>query len=190
MKIVLFRGYSGSGKTWALASIARAIVKANRGKVGSIKGIHERNFTIDSKRKDSWRHAAAGASIIAVIAPNEVDVVKRGSTHDSVLAEILSEFRKSGVDYLLVEGLHKKFENLNQVREVICARNESEAESLVSLRAGKVLFITGKFAQRSTGGEINHIPVLSLPRDCAVALDMIDGKSRNHPSPKALTKKH
>ena len=175
MKIVLFRGYRGSGKTWALTCVTRALVEAKCGKVGTIKGIHERSFTIDSKGKDTWLHSSAGASIVAAFAPNEVDIIKRGNTTSSSLTELLGIFEKSKIDFLLVEGLHRKFEDWNQTEVVICARTEQEARRLVRKNRGNILFVTGKFAKHYGEGRIGHSPVLSLPRDVDSALDLISG---------------
>lgn len=174
MKIILFLGFSGSGKTTALTCLARAIVKNRLGKVGSIKRVHEDDFTIDSKGKDTWQHAESGSSVVLVFAKKEMDIIRRRDTRSVRLAEILSIFRRSKVDYLLVEGLHKKFENLRGVERIICAKSESQASELMKMHGGKILFCTGKFTTKSQRREIEGVPVLSLPREARKALRLIN----------------
>lgn len=174
MKIVLFLGYSESGKTFALTSISRAL-KAKGKKIGTIKRIHDRNFSIDAKGKDTWLHAASGASIVVGFAPKEISIIrKERDTSEVSLKEILGIFQQSKVDYLLVEGLHKKFEKVRGVKRIICARSKTEALSLAKIHTGKILFTTGKFAKGSLRREIGSIPILSFPRDNAKALRLID----------------
>ena len=174
MKIVLFHGFSGGGKTTALTSISRAIVKARLGKIGTIKRIHDRDFSIDSKGKDTWLHASSGSSVVVAVAPKEIDIIRKEEDTSTVtLQEILWIFRRSKVDYLLVEGLHQKFEKDKQVERIICAKNEAQAKDLIKIHDGNILFVTGKFANKSHGKEIDGIPVLSLPRDNAKALRLI-----------------
>ena len=172
--MVLFLGFSGSGKTTALTNISRAIAKARWGKIGTIKRIHDKDFSIDSKGKDTWLHAASGASIVVAVAPKEIDIIKKEEDTSTIsLQEVLGIFRRSKVDYLLVEGLHQKFEKVRGIKRIICARSEAQAKDLMKLHPRNILFITGKFANKSRGKEINGVPVLYLPRDNAEALRLI-----------------
>ena len=174
MKIVLFLGFSGSGKTTALSSISRALVKGHRGKVGSIKRIHEENFSIDSKGKDTWQHAASGSSVVVAFARKEIDIISKKDTRSVTLKEILEIFRRSKVDYLLVEGLHKKFENVRGVKRIVCARSQSEAADLIKIHSGKILFVTGKFAKKIHDRKIGSVPILCLPQDNDEALRLVE----------------
>ncbi|MDG6907589.1 MAG: molybdopterin-guanine dinucleotide biosynthesis protein MobB [Nitrososphaerota archaeon] len=173
MRIVLFLGFSGSGKTTALTCISRAIVKGHLGKVGSIKRVHETNFSIDSKGKDSWMHATSGSSVVMVFAKKELDVIKRESTRSVSQKEILEVFKRSKVDYLLVEGLHKKFEHARGIKRVICARDRSQAADLIKLHRNKIEFITGKLGNSSNLQSFEGIPILKLPRDVRKAVQLI-----------------
>lgn len=182
MKTVLFLGYSGSGKTWALTHIAQTLVRTRRAKIGTIKGIHDSGFTIDSRGKDTWLHASAGASIIAAIAPREVDIIRRGRSTEASLKEVIRVFKRAGVDYLLVEGLHRRFENSTGVKIVICARSEPEARRLAEAHRQRALFITGRFVGSANAERILGIPLISLPRDLANAIDLMERRGTPLPS--------
>jgi molybdopterin-guanine dinucleotide biosynthesis protein MobB len=176
LKIILFLGFSGGGKTTALTTLARGIARGNFGKIGTIKRIHERNFSIDESRgKDTWLHARAGASVILAFAPREMDIIrKERDTSKISTKEIIEVFKKTKVDYLLVEGLHKKFESVPKVKQIICARSEKQVLDLLDLHGGNIIFITGKFTSRFTSAMIKGVPVLSLPRDINKALELIN----------------
>jgi molybdopterin-guanine dinucleotide biosynthesis protein MobB len=171
---VLFLGFSGGGKTTALTTIARAMVKGRWGKIGSIKRIHDKDFSIDYEGKDTWLHASSGSSIVVAVAPREIDIIRKEEDTSKIdLQEILGIFRRSRVDYLLVEGLHKKFENVKGVKRIICAKSERQARDLLKINPGSILFITGRFANKLKGSEISGVPVLRLPRDGSKALRLI-----------------
>jgi molybdopterin-guanine dinucleotide biosynthesis adapter protein len=175
MNIILFLGFSGSGKTTALTSISSAIRKHHLGKVGSIKRVHEKEFSIDSKGKDTWLHANSGSSVVLVFAKKELDIIKKKDTRSVKLDEILEIFRGSKVDYLLVEGLHKKFERMKGVKRIVCAKSKLQAIELMKIHRGQILFCTGRFTCRSKTKEINGIPVLRFPRDIGMAIRLING---------------
>jgi hypothetical protein len=62
-----------SGKTTAVEALVSEFTKRGL-KVGTVKQIHEQNFSIDKKGKDTWRHSRAGAEIVVAASPNQVVV--------------------------------------------------------------------------------------------------------------------
>jgi len=81
--VVGLTGFSGSGKT-----------------MGVIKHTHHR-LDFDRQGKDSWRHARAGADVVALAAPGGVFLVRKFDSDpepDEVLAMI------DGVDLMVIEG--------------------------------------------------------------------------------------
>ena len=91
-----------SGKTTAVEALVREFKK--RGiKVGTIKQIHEGNFTIDKKGKDSWRHAEAGAEIVVAASPSEVAAIKRIEGKNR-FKEALALLKGQELDLVIVEG--------------------------------------------------------------------------------------
>ena len=130
MKVVLFLGYSNSGKTTALTSVAKEIVKHHLGKVGTLKHIHhDPDFTIDTKGKDTWLHAASGASVVVSLAPRELAIIRKEPEVENLsLDSILSIFRRERVDYVLVEGLYPKiFEEKRRLQNTVCNIRETGA---------------------------------------------------------------
>lgn len=91
-----------SGKTTTIESLVHELT-ARGYKVGTIKQIHETNFSIDAKGKDTWRHAEAGASIAVVAAPHEVCAIKRVKSRER-FAEAMRFLEGEDLDLVLVEG--------------------------------------------------------------------------------------
>ncbi|MGQ9788033.1 MAG: molybdopterin-guanine dinucleotide biosynthesis protein B [Candidatus Hadarchaeaceae archaeon] len=120
-KAILVTGFHGAGKTKLVISIIEELVKRGY-RVGTVKHIPEKNFTIDQMGKDTWMHAKAGAELVISLAPNEAAWIEKRSTE---LSDILS--RLSGVNFVIVEG----FKSFSGLAKVVVARDRLEAERLV-----------------------------------------------------------
>ena len=183
-RIVIFLGYSGSGKTFALTAVARELTKRKAGRIGTFKHVHDPEFTIDTRGKDTWRHAASGASLIVALAQRELAMIRRGGEIERTVGvdEILDIFRREGIDFVLVEGLYRRFLQESSRRDrrmlaVLCARTREEVDELLEMHKGsaRVICITGRGAGRSmlAGASYKGIPVLVLPRGASKMVDLI-----------------
>ncbi len=171
MKTVLVLGYSGAGKTTAIASITKALTKRGK-KVGTLKGIHEANFTIDTKGKDTWRHARSGAAVVVALSPEELTVIRRGNMRRTTFDEIIPIFEDAKVDYLLVEGMYDKLREREGIVRILCARSKEDAADLLDRHPAPVCVLAGP-GKDGLHGEFGGIPVLSLPRDTRRLLSLI-----------------
>ncbi|MFQ5887918.1 MAG: molybdopterin-guanine dinucleotide biosynthesis protein B, partial [Candidatus Hydrothermarchaeales archaeon] len=91
-----------SGKTTTVECLVRELT--SRGyKVGTIKHIHEEDFTIDTEGKDTWRHTKAGAKIVVSAAPKEVCAIKKLYGRDR-FKEAVHMLEGESLDYIIVEG--------------------------------------------------------------------------------------
>ena len=170
MKVILFLGYSRSGKTRTVVHLAKALTKAGV-MVGTIKSVHEPNFTIDTKGKDSWLHANAGASMVEVVAPKELTLIRKQNTKRISPEYFLRPFTEAGVDYVLVEGLYERFTRRRGILKMICASSEQEASELLKEHGGAMCII-GRTAQKPVR-ELGGVPVFKLPRDTKKILGLL-----------------
>ncbi len=92
----------GSGKTTTVESMVMELTRRGK-RVGTIKQIHEDNFTLDTEEKDTWKHANAGARIVVTAAPHEVAAMKRIETEDR-FDEAVNLLSGEELDYVIVEG--------------------------------------------------------------------------------------
>jgi molybdopterin-guanine dinucleotide biosynthesis protein MobB len=172
MKTILFIGYSSSGKTTTLTTVARAL-RRRREKFATIKHIHHKDFTIDTPGKDTSLHAAAGASIIGVLAPRELTVIWKRDTTKMKLDFIIGMLRREKVGYILVEGLHRKLSSRRGVITVLCAASETDARSFLNSTQRKPVCIVGKFAKGRSGKSFYGVPLLELPKDISRFMSLV-----------------
>ncbi|HYB67123.1 MAG TPA: molybdopterin-guanine dinucleotide biosynthesis protein B, partial [Candidatus Acidoferrales bacterium] len=95
-------GTSGSGKTTTIEYLTSHLTELGL-HVGVIKHIHEGGLSLDTRGKDTWRHARAGAEIVAAVAPKELMVFKKTSDENR-LAEVIKSLRTAPIDVLFLEG--------------------------------------------------------------------------------------
>ncbi len=69
--IVAVVGNSNSGKTTAVEVLIKGLTEKGY-KIGSAKHIPDPEFTIDTKGKDTWKHARAGANTVLSVGQNEL----------------------------------------------------------------------------------------------------------------------
>lgn len=172
MKVVQFLGYSGGGKTRAISYTARALRRRGY-RVGTLKHIHRGGFTLDAKGKDTWSHARSGASIVAALAPGELALFMKTGDGRMNLDELLGVFRKSGIDYLLVEGLSAGFRGRRRPLQVVCARSPDDAARLFRVH-GDPLCVVGEFERH----RLDAVPVVRLPRDTQELIRLIGAARR------------
>jgi molybdopterin-guanine dinucleotide biosynthesis protein MobB len=125
MKLLAITG-SGrySGKTTTVESVVKGL--STRGfMVGTIKQIHEDSFSIDTPKKDTWRHAEAGAKVVVAAAPKEVCLIKRiESGRFSMALELLSG---ETLDVIVVEGNPPM-----DMPKILACRTQIEAETILN----------------------------------------------------------
>jgi molybdopterin-guanine dinucleotide biosynthesis protein MobB len=172
---VEFIGHSKSGKTTSLITLAQALVRAGW-KVGTIKHIHDQSFTIDTKGKDTQLHMLSGASTVVAIAPKELTVIRRKDTEKLTADAILDLFKSDGIDYVLVEGLSKKFSRKRLgLTRILCAYSETDVKEFIRyFPKTRISFISGKVASKSGGKKrILDLPVIDLRKNARDALRYI-----------------
>lgn len=120
-RVVAITGFRKAGKTTIIEGLVRELSKRGY-RVGTIKHIRERGFTIDEPGKDTWRHGRAGAKVIACLAPRETAVITKRAAK---LGETFATMR--GLHFVVMEG----FRGLKGVVKIAAARTAKEASKLV-----------------------------------------------------------
>ena len=116
---------SDSGKTTLLEKVIREL-KARGIRLAIIK--HDaHSFEIDHPGKDTWRHAQAGADVVAISSPGKVAIIEKLEQElrlDEVIARI------SGVDIIITEGFKREHKPKIEVfrsaahKELLCRPDE------------------------------------------------------------------
>jgi len=101
MKMILgIYGYHNSGKTELVEKLVERLTSKDY-RVATIKNI-PREFSIDTEKKDTWRHKKAGAEVVVASSLNETTFI---FGRNMALDEIFT--RLEGYDVILVEGYKK-----------------------------------------------------------------------------------
>ena len=98
-RVISFVGRSGSGKTTLLEGVIRSLTQHGM-RVGVVKH-HSHDIELDVPKKDSWRHAQAGAVATVVSGPSQFALMRRVDREMS-LAELIELL--PNVDIVLTEG--------------------------------------------------------------------------------------
>lgn len=131
LRVIGIGGYKKRGKTEIIERLVKELVKRGY-RVGTIKHIPTKGFTIDQPETDTWRHAQAGSKMVVAISPEEVATLKKGRTdfrkdkagQYPTLSEILLGLRD--LDFVVLEGFHEA----ENIAKIMIARDEREAKEL------------------------------------------------------------
>lgn len=120
LRVIGIGGYKKSGKTEIIEKLVGELV--NRGyRVGTIKHIPTKGFTIDQQGTDTWRHAKAGSEKVVSISPEEIATLEKRKAD---IDEVLKSLR--GLDFIILEG----FRDSKNIAKIMIARSEEEATEL------------------------------------------------------------
>ncbi len=100
-------GYSGSGKTTFLEKLI-AVLKGRGYLIGVIKHTHHL-VDFDQRGKDTWRHARAGADVVALASPNGVTLFKKFEAEPAPEEVMGMSMSMAGeLDLIIFEGYKKE----------------------------------------------------------------------------------
>ncbi|MEM2676898.1 MAG: molybdopterin-guanine dinucleotide biosynthesis protein B, partial [Candidatus Bathyarchaeia archaeon] len=121
--IISVIGSKNSGKTTVIELLIRELTKRGY-RVAAVKHIPEKNFTVDTEGRDTWRFAKAGAKTVIAISPTEVATIEKADTSGLTLSDILEKI--VGNDVVLVEGFRKLLGENIEVPKIITVKKAEE----------------------------------------------------------------
>lgn len=170
MPIVAVVGSKKSGKTTAVETLVHGLVGKGY-TVATVKHISEPNFTVDTKGKDTWRHAEAGASTVISVAPNELAVIRKVDTTKYSL-EQMTRNCEDDVEIIILEGFKKLIGQDPTVPKIVAAKTTEEV-----LEASKhfkpILTFVGAI---STEAKKLKIPYVDVLKEQQRLVDLVDEK--------------
>lgn len=131
--VVSIVGFSDSGKTTLLEKVLREGKK--RGwRMATIKhDVH--GFEMDKPGKDTWRHAQAGADVVAISSPQKVAILESVAA-EQALDEVVTRIRN--VDVIFTEGY--KRENKPKIEVFRTGRHQElmcQPEELIAISSDR-----------------------------------------------------
>jgi molybdopterin-guanine dinucleotide biosynthesis protein B len=160
-------GGKKSGKTTTIEALTAKLTERGYS-VAAVKHISERNFTIDTKEKDTWRFAQAGAKTIVAMSSNEVAVIRRKNTSDFSLRQVLKECK--GNDFILLEGFRDSVARNKRISKIVTVKSAEEAYDALKSMDPVIVFV-GPF---STEGMNLKVPYLNALADSERLADIVE----------------
>jgi len=167
--IIAVVGSRKSGKTTTAETIVRELTKKGY-RVATVKHIHEPNFTIDAKGKDTWRLAQAGAHVTVGVAAKELATIKKVDTTKYTLGDITQNC-KDNTDIIILEGFRDLIAQDLTVPKIVTAKDKDEAAE--AMRVFKpILAFTGPISK--TDMATLRIPYVDVKKKPKKLMEIID----------------
>ena len=165
-------GVSGSGKTVTLEYLISCL-SAEGYKIGSIKHVHHKGFTMDKEGTNTWRYAKAGAKVIVAISPDEVDIIRKTEMALNNLDEIIALMEKEKLDIIFIEGFHSLIAKRANVPKIITAVDENGLKQTLEGTVQPILAIAGIVAKNSSSTTYSNIPIIRVPEDGQKLVELV-----------------
>ena len=165
-------GVSGSGKTVTLEYLISRL-SAEGYKIGSIKHVHHKGFTIDKEGTNTWRYAEAGSKVIVAISPDEIDIIKKTQMPLNDLEEIIALLEQEKLDIAFIEGFHSLIAKRQEVPKIITAKDQNGLEKTLVGTVQPILAIAGIVAQNTSDTTYNGIPIIKVPEDGQKLVELV-----------------
>ena len=171
-KLLALVGTSNSGKTTAAECLISGL--SRRGlRVGSIKHIHDPDFTIDTEGTDSWRHARAGSKAVIAVSKNEIAVILKDDP-EQTLDSVLEFAARMGLDIIVVEGLHSSIGRRPGVFKIVTAHDAEDLRKRLQDTTPPILAISGVIASNAARLTGVDVPIIDSKADCSKLVDLVE----------------
>jgi len=171
--IVAAVGRSGSGKTVIIEYLVRQL-SVEGFKVGVVKHVHHRGFTIDTEGKNTWRYAQAGAKVVVAISPDEVAIIRKVSPEVESLDNIIEVLeRDDSLDIIFIEGYHDLVAHRGDMLKIVTAIDVVCLQEVLEGMVEPVLAVSGLIAKKSDCSFIQKYPVIKIPEEGKTLVDLI-----------------
>jgi molybdopterin-guanine dinucleotide biosynthesis protein B len=168
--IVAVVGSSNSGKTTAVEALIKGLTKRGY-TVVSVKHIPDPEFTIDTKGKDTWRYAKAGASSVLSVAPKELTVIKKVDTTEYGLEQIAAE-TPDEVDVIILEGFKGLVKQDTTIPKIVATKTDEEISEALE-RYKNILAFIGHIPDGKVDAEVPFIDAL---KEAEKLVDLVNSK--------------
>jgi len=134
--VVAVVGHKKSGKTLIIEGIVRGLIEEGL-RVATAKHISQKSFSMDTKGKDTWRHAEAGANPVIAVSDREISILLKDGVQ-SLTLDYLFKFI-SDADVILLEGFSTLILNEKKIGKILCVRDRGEYEEYKEKTSGETI---------------------------------------------------
>jgi molybdopterin-guanine dinucleotide biosynthesis protein MobB len=155
-------GSKRSGKTTTVEALVRELAEKGY-RIAAVKHISEHAFTIDTKGKDTWRYAQAGAQMVIGICAGEVATIEKADRTFS-LEDLLE--RSRGHDVVFLEGFKKLVTKVRSIPKIVVVKSKDEALEAASVYEPIIAF-AGPYSTESLNLKAPYVDALNNPAKLA-----------------------
>ena len=163
---------SGSGKTVTLEYLITQLSKEGY-KIGSIKHVHHKGFTMDKEGTNTWRYAKAGSKVIVAISPEEIDIIKKTEMALNDLDQVIALLEREQLDIVFIEGFHSLIAKRKDVPKIVTAKDREGLAQTLEGTVEPIIAIAGVFARDTTESTYRDIPIMKIPQDGQKLVNLI-----------------
>jgi molybdopterin-guanine dinucleotide biosynthesis protein B len=156
-------GSQDSGKTTVIEALARELSKRGY-KVAAAKHVPEPDFTIDTKGKDTWRFAQAGAKTVLAVSSDEVATIEKTRIEKVTIRTVLDKCK--GNDIVFLEGFRNMVSGNRKIAKIVVVTSVQEAREAVA-KFDPILAFTGPYSTERLGLNAVYVDVLKNPEALA-----------------------
>jgi molybdopterin-guanine dinucleotide biosynthesis protein B len=139
--------------------------------VATAKHIPNPQFTIDTKGKDTWRYAEAGASSVLSVAPKELTVIKKVDTNEYSLEQIIAETPNES-DIIILEGFKSLVEKDTSIPKLVTIKTIKEITDALNRYKNILAFI-----RCIPNGKVKtEIPLIDTLKEAEKLVDLVNNK--------------
>lgn len=169
--VIAVVGTSGSGKTTTLEYLISNLSSEGY-KIGSIKHIHHKGFTMDTEGTNTWRHTKAGSKVVAAISPEEIAIIKKTGAELNDLDKIIRLLEQEQLNVIFIEGFHSLIANRKDVSKIVTAKDEDDLKRTLKGTVEPILAVTGMICRQKPENEFG-IPLVNLPSEGKQLLTLV-----------------
>ncbi len=162
--VVAAVGVSGSGKTVTLEYLI-AELSAEGYRIGSVKHVHHKGFTMDKEGTNTWRYAKAGSKVTVAISPEEIDIIKKTEMALGDLDQVIALLEREDLDIVFIEGFHSLIAKRKDVPKIITAKDEADLKRTLEGTEPPILAAAGIVAQNTNAKAFGEIPFVQVPQE-------------------------
>ncbi len=160
MLVIAVIGSKKSGKTTTVVTLARGLTERGY-RVATAKHVSEKNFTLDTEGKDTWRHTQAGAKAVVIVAPRELGIIKKTDTTKLSLQEIVKNCQNT-IDIVVLEGFRNLVRRDLTVLKIVAIKSLEEAVD-ASKHFSPIIAFTGAGVSVARNVGVPTVDVLREP---------------------------
>lgn len=165
-------GVSGSGKTTTLEYLVSRF--SDQGyRVGTIKHIHHKDFSIDREGTNTWRYGAAGSKVVVAISPHEIDIIKKTERELKDLDKIMALLEKEKLDIVFIEGFHSLIAKRTDVPKIITAKDQADLQKTLQGTVEPIIAATGIISENASETKFGEIPLINVPKQGERLVELI-----------------